>query len=99
MHIDRQALLDLAIGAAFLGSGGGGDPYYGRLLGEAEIARTGAFELVSLASLADDALVAPCGWIGAPTVSIEKLPNGNEALAGLNKLAERRGDGDRDRRR
>jgi DUF917 family protein len=88
MRIDREALIDLAAGAAFLGSGGGGDPYYGRLLGEAEIARTGPFELVSLASLADDALVAPCGWIGAPTVSIEKLPNGNEALAGLRKLAE-----------
>ncbi|MDV3455977.1 DUF917 domain-containing protein [Sphingomonas sp. HF-S4] len=87
-RIDREALIDLATGAAFLGSGGGGDPYYARLLGEAEIARRGAFGLVSLDSLADDALVVPCGWIGAPTVSVEKLPNGREALNGLRKLAE-----------
>ncbi|TCP31029.1 DUF917 domain-containing protein [Sphingomonas sp. BK235] len=86
MRIDRQALVDLATGAAFLGSGGGGDPYYSRLLGEAEIARRGAFDLIALDGLADDALVAPCGWIGAPTVSAEKLPNGREALLGLREL-------------
>lgn len=86
MRIDRQALLDLATGAAFLGSGGGGDPYYSQLLGEAEIARRGPFNLVALDALADDALIAPCGWIGAPTVSAEKLPNGREALLGLREL-------------
>jgi DUF917 family protein len=86
MRIDRQALLDLATGAAFLGSGGGGDPYYSQLLGQAEIARRGDFRLIPLDALADDALVAPCGWIGAPTVSAEKLPNGQEALLGLREL-------------
>lgn len=86
MRIDRQALLDLATGAAFLGSGGGGDPYYSQLLGEAEIARRGPFNLVALDALADDALIAPCGWVGAPTVSAEKLPNGQEALLGLREL-------------
>ena len=28
--------------------------------------------------LPDDALIMPCGGIGAPTVSIEKIENGNE---------------------
>lgn len=86
MSIDHAALLDLACGAAFLGSGGGGDPYYGRLLAEAELARHGPIRLVSLDSLADDALVVPCGWIGAPTVSVEKLPSGRETIAGLRRL-------------
>lgn len=86
MRIDRQALLDLATGAAFLGSGGGGDPYHSQLLGEAEIARRGDFRLIALDALPDDALVAPCGWVGAPTVSVEKLPNGREALLGLREL-------------
>ncbi|MFT3762241.1 MAG: DUF917 domain-containing protein [Pseudoxanthomonas sp.] len=86
MRIERDDLDDLARGAAFLGSGGGGDPYYGRLLGEAELKRHGPIELVALDGLADDALVAPCGWIGAPTVSVEKLPNGGETLAGLRRL-------------
>ncbi|MCP3729871.1 DUF917 domain-containing protein [Sphingomonas sp. MG17] len=87
-RIGATALGDLARGAAFLGSGGGGDPYHNRLLGEAMIARRGPFELIALDALADDALVVPCGWIGAPTVSVEKLPNGNEALRGLRRLEE-----------
>lgn len=91
MRIDRTALADLARGAAFLGSGGGGDPYYSLLLGEAELARGSAFELVSLESLGDEALVVPCGWIGAPTVSVEKLPSGREALAGLKRLEKELG--------
>lgn len=89
MFIDDAAVLaDLASGAAFLGSGGGGDPYYSLLLAEAALARCGRFEVVSLADVADDALLAPCGWIGAPTVSVEKLPNGNEAVFGLRRLEE-----------
>lgn len=88
MAIEIATLADLGRGAAFLGSGGGGDPYYDQLLGEAEIARAGAIPLVSLDSLADDALVVPCGWIGAPTVGLEKLPSGREVIAGLRKLEE-----------
>lgn len=86
MRIEKAALADLARGAAFLGSGGGGDPYYSLLLAEAAIAKCGSFELIDLDELADDALVAPCGWIGAPTVSVEKLPNGGETVAGLRRL-------------
>jgi len=88
MRIDRGNLADLAAGAAFLGSGGGGDPYYGRLLCEAELERSGFFELIALDALADDALVIPCGWIGAPTVSAEKLPSGREAVAGLRRIEQ-----------
>ncbi len=87
MRIDDPAQLgDLALGAAFLGSGGGGDPYYSLLLAKAALARHGGFDLVPLDAVADDALLAPCGWIGAPTVSVEKLPNGGEATAGLRRL-------------
>src|SRR3546814_7058486 len=83
---DAAGLGDRASGSALLGSGGGGDPYYSLLLAEAALARCGRFEGVSLADVADDALLAPCGWIGAPTVSVEKLPNGGEAVAGLRRL-------------
>lgn len=86
MRIDHSMLADLASGAAFLGSGGGGDPYYSLLLAKAALDRCGALDLIPLSDLADDALVAPCGWIGAPTVSIEKLPNGNETITGLRRL-------------
>ena len=88
MRLDSAAIADLARGAAFLGSGGGGDPYYAQLLGEAEMARTGPVALIPLERLADDALVVPCGWVGAPTVSVEKLPSGREVITGLRKLEE-----------
>src|SRR3546814_13884667 len=61
MRIERSMLADLARGAAFLGSGGGGDPYYSLLLAEAAIERCGAFDLIAPGSLADDAPVVPCG--------------------------------------
>jgi len=86
MRIERDTLPDLAAGAAFLGSGGGGDPYYGLLIAEAELARHGGVQLVPLQALADDALVVPLGWIGAPTVSVEKLPGGHETVAGLRRM-------------
>ena len=44
--------------------------------------------MIALDALADDALVVPCGWIGAPTVSVEKLPSGREAIAGLRRLEQ-----------
>lgn len=88
MHIKTDMLADFARGAAFLGSGGGGDPYYSQLLAQAALERSGPIELVSAESLADDALVVPCGWIGAPTVSVEKLPSGKETSAGLRRLEE-----------
>lgn len=82
---------DLAWGTAFLGSGGGGDPYLTRLMVEAELNQGKVIRLIDLSALANDDLVAPCGWLGAPTVSAEKLPNGEEALRGLAMLEEIKG--------
>lgn len=79
-------IVDLARGCAFLGSGGGGDPHGALIEIDAAIGAGGTVDLIDAASLPDDALVAPCGWIGAPTVSAEKLPSGQEALLGLRKL-------------
>jgi uncharacterized protein len=79
-------LADLARGAAFLGTGGGGDPYIGRLMAEAALNRHGSVRLVSLAELADDALVIAVGNMGAPTVLIEKIPSGDEPTAAVRRL-------------
>jgi uncharacterized protein len=86
--LSTEDVADLARGCAFLGSGGGGDPHHAFMEIEAALAEGGVIELIDLDSLADDAFVAPCGWIGAPTVSAEKLPSGREALRGLRKLEE-----------
>lgn len=85
-RLDLAAMADLARGCAFLGSGGGGDPHAALIEIEALLGMDEAVELIDVESLSDDAFVAPCGWIGAPTVSAEKLPSGQEALRGLRKL-------------
>src|SRR5581483_283495 len=76
--LDRDSLRALARGCAVLGAGGGGDPYLGLLQALQATDDFGPVSLVDLDELPDDALIMPCGGIGAPTVSIEKIENGDE---------------------
>lgn len=78
---DIDDLDDLALGAAVLGTGGGGDPYIGRLMAADAIRRHGPVAIAHPDELPDDALVLSAGMMGAPTVMVEKLPNGREMLA------------------
>jgi DUF917 family protein len=79
-------LPDLARGAAFLGTGGGGDPYVGRLMVEQAMREGGRLELLDLDELSDEALVIPTAMMGAPTVMAEKLPQGEEAITALRTI-------------
>ena len=79
-------LADLGLGAAVLGTGGGGDPYIGRLMAERAIAEHGPVRLIELEEVPDDGLVIPTAMMGAPTVLVEKLPRGREAVASLQAL-------------
>ena len=78
----------IAIGAGILGTGGGGNPYLGGLHLAAVIREKGPQALLDPLQLADDALVCAAGSIGAPTVSIEKLPEGAEMVRALRLLEE-----------
>lgn len=78
--IKAENIEALAIGAGILGSGGGGNPYYELEIAKYELSKTGQVNVVSLDDLADDDLVLPIGFMGAPLVSQEKLPNGREFL-------------------
>lgn len=90
-YLTLEDVRDMALGTAFLGSGGGGAPVSALLQLEAALASGRQIKLIDLAAVPDDALIAPCGWMGAPTVSEEKLPNGHEAIRGLEKLEEIKG--------
>jgi uncharacterized protein len=79
-------LEDIATGGAILGTGGGGDPYIGKLMAQEAIRRHGEVRLVDVDSFADDALIAPVCMMGAPTVMTEKLPQGDEIVIALRKL-------------
>ena len=78
----------IAIGAGILGTGGGGNPYLGSLHLAAVIREKGPQALLDPMQLADNALVCVAGSIGAPTVSIEKLPEGAEMVRALRLLEE-----------
>lgn len=76
-------LEDIAFGAAVLGTGGGGDPYIGKLLARGGIETHGPVTLISLDEVPDDAHVITCGAMGAPTIVLEKVPSGEEMLMAL----------------
>jgi len=78
----------LAVGAAILGTGGGGNPYIGKLRCLQELRRGKPVALIGLEELDDDALVVPIGGIGAPIVGIEKLEEGHEGVRALRALEE-----------
>ncbi|MBV7338875.1 DUF917 domain-containing protein [Chloroflexi bacterium TSY] len=83
---DTQAV---AIGAGVLGTGGGGNTYLGRIWLEHELKeRRTACQIISADDVPDDAYVCAIGGMGAPTVSIEKLPQGQEMVNALRALEE-----------
>ena len=74
VKIGLADLSPLSLGAAVLGTGGGGDPYIGRLALKRQIELTGIEpELIELDAVPDDALVIPVGMGGSPSVALEKL--------------------------
>ena len=84
--IHPENLEDLAVGAAVLGTGGGGDPYIGKLMAIQAIREFGPVQLISPDELADDALVVPSAMMGAPTVMVEKIPSGQEIIQAFEAL-------------
>ncbi|WP_437878085.1 DUF917 domain-containing protein [Sorangium sp. So ce513] len=84
--LEHGDLIDLALGAAILGTGGGGDPYIGRLMVEHELAQGRRVEVVRLDEVGDGDHVIPTAMMGAPTCLIEKIPRGNEAALSLRRL-------------
>ena len=84
--IDAADLDDIAVGGAILGTGGGGDPYIGKLMAQQAIRKYGTVRMIDVAEVEDDALVVPCAMMGAPTVMVEKIPRVDEILTAFRKL-------------
>jgi DUF917 family protein len=78
--IHPENLEDIALGAAVLGTGGGGDPYIGKLMAIEAIRKYGPVQLVSPDEISDECVVAHSAMMGAPTVMVEKLPKGTEIV-------------------
>lgn len=78
----------LEIGAAILGTGGGGNPYIGKLRVREELRKGRKIPVIPLAELPDDALVVSLGGIGAPVVGVEKIEQGEECLRALRAVEQ-----------
>src|ERR1700722_9499310 len=86
--IRESDLLPLALGAALLGTGGGGNPYIG-MLRLRELLRAGhTVDVIPLEALRDDDFVGSVGGIGAPVVGVEKIKQGEECLRALPALGK-----------
>ncbi|NLD19869.1 MAG: DUF917 domain-containing protein [Clostridiales bacterium] len=70
--LDIKEIEDIALGAALLGAGGGGDPYIGKLVAMGAIKENGPVTLLEPEEVADDALIVAIAMMGAPTVLAEK---------------------------
>lgn len=79
-------LVDLARGAALLGTGGGGDPLIGRLMVAQALGPERALTIWDPDDVPDRALVIPTAQMGAPTVVVEKIPRGTEPVTALRTL-------------
>ncbi len=76
--IGLHEIEDIALGAALLGAGGGGDPYIGKLVAMSAIRECGPVTLLSPEEVPDDALIVPIAMMGAPTILSEKGIGGKE---------------------
>lgn len=81
----------IEIGAAILGTGGGGNPYIGKLRCREELKKGRKIPVIPLSELSDDALVVSLGGIGAPVVGVEKIEEGQECLRALHALEKELG--------
>ena len=85
-YLGEQEVEDIAMGAAVMASGGGGNPYVGILIAKQCVADNGPIPLLTLDELPDDARVAVSMGLGAPTVLVEKVPAGPEPVYALEAL-------------
>lgn len=81
-------LRDLSVGAALLGTGGGGDPYIGRLMAEQAVREFGAPNVIAIEDVPDDFHVVTAAMVGAPTVMMEKGGSGHDIEHAVRAHAE-----------
>lgn len=91
LSFSESDLHDFARGAAFLGTGGGGDPYIGRLMAQNAIREYDHPRIININQLADDATVCMIAMLGAPTVLNEKAASGDDIDLAISRLSERIG--------
>ncbi|QSO51284.1 DUF917 domain-containing protein [Alicyclobacillus curvatus] len=84
--LTEENLRNIAMGAAVLGTGGGGNAHMG-LLTALQVMKQGyKFELTNPEELDKDLVAVAMFGIGAPTVGVEKIRNGSESIHAMKTL-------------
>jgi DUF917 family protein len=91
VQVNAGNAADLALGAAVLGSGGGGDTRLGAAAIAAALGPSGAVDLVPTGNLGPDAWVAAVASVGATSVMLERLPSGDEFVTAVQALQRHAG--------
>lgn len=78
----------LEIGAGILGTGGGGNPYQGKLLALEAMKAGYEMKILATDAIEPDALCMSIGGIGAPVVGVERIREGREGLRCLRAMEE-----------
>lgn len=89
--LKESDLHPLSLGAALLGTGGGGNPYIGMLRTRELLRRGLEARVVDIGSLPDDAWIGEVGGIGAPVVGVEKFEEGGECYRAMRAVEEASG--------
>lgn len=90
-RITMENLPDFIRGTAILGTGGGGDPYVGRLMLEQELAKCGGVDLIDPDDVPDSMFAISVACMGAPTVFVEKLPNAEATVKAMRRIEKELG--------
>jgi DUF917 family protein len=84
--LERQEIEDIARGSAVLGTGGGGDPYLGKLAAIQAMERYGPLQLTDINELPDDTLVAFPFAIGSPVPFLERITMTKELVTAYHAM-------------
>jgi DUF917 family protein len=90
-YVTEDEVESIALGAGILGTGGGGNPYLGKLHLWEVMRRGGRPKIVSPDQVPDDTQISTVGMMGAPTVGIERLAEGEEMIGALSALEKHLG--------
>jgi DUF917 family protein len=91
LKVGVEDIKSLAIGAAILGAGGGGDPYVGMMMAMKAIEENGEVELLDPLKVDDNMFIIPTAMMGAPTIMNERIPSGDETVKSLRALEKHLG--------
>lgn len=84
--LSERDLDAIALGAALLGTGGGGNTYLGKLRARAQLRAGRRIRIILPEALKEDDVVIPVGGMGAPTVGIEKIERGDECYRAVRAI-------------